>query len=61
MNGKHVIAKLEAAGWTLKRVRGSHHLMQKNGVTVPVPVHGTTDIGRNLLAALERQTGVKLK
>jgi predicted RNA binding protein YcfA (HicA-like mRNA interferase family) len=61
MNGKQVIAKLHAAGWTLKRVRGSHHLMQKNGVTVPIPVHGGADIGRGLLAALERQTGVKLK
>jgi len=28
---------------------------------VPIPVHGATDIGKGLLAEIERQTGVKLK
>jgi len=61
MNGKQVIAKLMAAGWTLRRVRGSHHLMWNGKATVPVPVHGNADIGASLIAAIERQTGVKLK
>jgi predicted RNA binding protein YcfA (HicA-like mRNA interferase family) len=61
MNGKQVIAQLVADGWRLKRVRGSHQLMTKNGKTIPVPVHGAQDLGRGLLAELERQTGVMLK
>jgi predicted RNA binding protein YcfA (HicA-like mRNA interferase family) len=61
MNGNEIIKKLKKEGWSLKRVRGSHHLMEKNGNIVPVPVHGTTDIAKGLLAAIERQTGVKLK
>lgn len=61
MNGKQVIAKLKAEGWKLNRIRGSHHLMEKDGETVPVPVHGSTDIGKGLLADIARQTGVKLK
>lgn len=61
MNGKQVIAKLKTAGWTLVRVRGGHHLLSKDGKTVPVPVHGTAEIGKGLLAEIERQTGVKLK
>jgi predicted RNA binding protein YcfA (HicA-like mRNA interferase family) len=61
MNGKQIVAQLKKKGWVLKRVKGSHHLMQKNGKTVPVPVHGTEDIKPGLLAALEKQTGVKLK
>jgi predicted RNA binding protein YcfA (HicA-like mRNA interferase family) len=61
MTGKEVIAKLKAAGWTLNRVHGSHHIMSKGGLAVPVPVHGSRDIGAGLLAALQRQTGVKLK
>lgn len=61
MNGKQIIAQLKKQGWTLKRVKGSHHLMQKDGKTVPVPVHGTEDIKPGLLAVLEKQTGVKLK
>ena len=61
MNGKEVIARLKAAGWQLNRVHGSHHIMTKGGAAVPVPVHGTRDVGVGLLAAIQRQTGVKLK
>ena len=63
MNGKQVIAKLKAEGWKLDRIVGSHHMMEKAGAprTIPVPVHGTKDIGAGLLASIERQTGVKLK
>jgi predicted RNA binding protein YcfA (HicA-like mRNA interferase family) len=61
MNGKDVIDRLKAAGWQLDRVVGSHHILVKNGRAVPVPVHGTRDLGAGLLSALQRQTGVKLK
>ncbi len=61
MTGKDVIAKLKAAGWLLDRVHGSHHIMTKDGRAVPVPVHGSRDIGAGLLAAIQRQSGVKLK
>lgn len=61
MNGKAVIAKLKAAGWSLDRVHGSHHILTKDGKAVPVPVHGARDLGAGLLAAIARQTGVKLK
>lgn len=61
MTGKEVIAKLKAAGWKLDRVQGSHHILTKNGEAVPVPVHGSRDLGPGLVAAIQRQTGVKLK
>jgi predicted RNA binding protein YcfA (HicA-like mRNA interferase family) len=61
VNGKAVIAKLKAAGWSLDRVHGSHHILTKDGKAVPVPVHGARDLGAGLLAAIARQTGVKLK
>lgn len=62
MNGKQVIAKLVAAGWTLARIEGSHHILEKVGMSrpVPVPVHGKKDLGAGLLAAIQRQSGVKL-
>ena len=59
VNGQDVIKRLKAEGWRVKRVRGSHHLMEKAGRVVPVPVHGAADIGKGLLAEIERQTGVK--
>jgi len=44
-------------------VEGSHHIMEKEGMIrgVPIPVHGSKDIGIGLLKAIEKQTGVKLK
>lgn len=61
MTGNEVIAKLKAAGWSINRIRGSHHILTKDGKAVPVPVHGSRDVGAGLLAAIQRQTGVKLK
>jgi predicted RNA binding protein YcfA (HicA-like mRNA interferase family) len=61
MNGKQVIARLKDAGWTLARINGSHHILQRGGEMVPVPVHGTHDLTPGVLAAIARQTGVKLK
>lgn len=61
MNGADIIKRLKAAGWVLDRIHGSHHVMVKDGSAVPVPVHGKRDLGEGLIAALQRQTGVKLK
>ncbi|MCW5618247.1 MAG: type II toxin-antitoxin system HicA family toxin [Nitrosomonas sp.] len=61
MNGKQIIKKLESEGWQLKRVSGSHHIMGKDGKIVPIPVHGSTDLGKGLIAKIEKQTGVKMK
>ena len=61
MNGKDIIKKLQADGWRLARINGSHHIMSKAGQAVPVPVHGTKDVGTGLVAKIARQTGVKLK
>ena len=60
---KQIIAVLKKEGWTLARVEGSHHIMEKEGMIrgVPIPVHGSKDIGFGLLKAIEKQTGVKLK
>lgn len=56
MNGQDVVAKLKPAGWKLDRVSGSHHVLVKDGVAVPVPVRGKRDLGVGLLAAIQRQT-----
>ena len=61
MNGKDILKKLQADGWRLDRINGSHHIMVKDGVAVPVPVHGSRDVGPGLVAAITRQSGVKLK
>jgi predicted RNA binding protein YcfA (HicA-like mRNA interferase family) len=60
MNGKQVIKKLEESGWKILRVQGSHHRLGKEAKRTTVPIHGSKDLGKGLLAAIERQTGVKL-
>ena len=61
MTGNEVITKLKAAGWLLSRIQGSHHILTKDGIAVPGPVHGSRDLGIGLVATIQRQTGVKLK
>lgn len=61
MNSRLVIKALEAAGWSLKRVTGSHHHFvhpDKPGlVTVP---HPKRDLPVGTVRAIERQSGVAL-
>ena len=42
ISGKKFCRLLEAKGWELKRVNGSHHIYAKDGVNarISVPVHG---------------------
>ena len=61
MTGKEVIKLLEEHGWQVLRASGSHHRMGKDGLRTTVPVHSKRDIGKGLLAEIERQTGVKFK
>ncbi|NDH67834.1 MAG: addiction module toxin, HicA family [Gammaproteobacteria bacterium] len=61
MTGKEIIKQLEKQGWEVLRVSGSHHRMGKGSLRTTVPIHGNRDIGKGLLAEIERQTGVKLK
>ena len=61
MTGKEIIKQLEKQGCEVLRVSGSHHRMGKGSLRTTVPIHGNRDIGKGLLAEIERQTGVKLK
>lgn len=61
MKPKEIIKILEANGWSLKRIRGSHHIMTKPGFrSVPVPIHDNGDMNPDYVKDLEKQTGVKL-
>jgi predicted RNA binding protein YcfA (HicA-like mRNA interferase family) len=58
--GREVIKKLQAEGWKEVRISGSHHILQKAGKSVPVPVHSGRELGIGLVRKIEKQTGVKL-
>jgi len=60
MNSKKLIKELEANGWTLKRVKGSHHQFSHpdfgHSVTVP---HPKKDLGKGLVNAIRKQVRLK--
>ena len=62
MHSRQVIKALEAAGWVLARVKGSHHHFRhptrRGTVTVP---HPAKDIPAGTLKSIERQSGLKLR
>ncbi|WP_090695033.1 type II toxin-antitoxin system HicA family toxin [Nitrosomonas sp. Nm34] len=61
MNRKQIIKKLESEGWEFKHINGSHQIMGKNGKNVPITLHGSTGLGKGLIAKIEKLTGVKLQ
>lgn len=60
MNSRDVIKLLEADGWTLRSVKGSHHIFRhpsKPGhLSVP---HPKKDLGTGLVHQLLKQAGLK--
>lgn len=55
LTGREVIAALDAAGFKVLRVKGSHHLLRHtDGRTTTVPVHGNETIGIGLLSKILR-------
>lgn len=62
MDSREIIKALEADGWTLKRVTGSHHHyvhpVKAGLVTVP---HPKRDLPVGTVKAIERQSGIQLQ
>jgi predicted RNA binding protein YcfA (HicA-like mRNA interferase family) len=60
MNSKQIIKQLEADGWSLRGVKGSHHIFthpSKPGhISVP---HPKQDLGVGLAHKLLKQVGLK--
>lgn len=61
MDSRTIIQKIEADGWVLARVTGSHHHFKhptKPGTTTVV--HPQRDAKKGTVRSIERQSGVKL-
>ena len=60
MTGKQLTKILKGHGWELDRIRGSHHILVKEGKrSIPVPVHGNKDLPPGLISAIVKQAGLK--
>jgi predicted RNA binding protein YcfA (HicA-like mRNA interferase family) len=61
VNGRRTVRALERAGFELRHIRGSHHVMVHAGPPqrmVSVPVHGNQEIPMGTLAAIIREAGL---
>lgn len=60
VSGKQLCQVLEKHGWTLQRIRGSHHIYGTPGnpAILSVPVHGNRDLKRGLLRQLMKDAGL---
>ncbi len=58
-----MIRALRRVGFRLKRITGSHYMMEKEGhpTIIPVPVHGKHPIPDGTLASILRQAGLTKK
>ena len=57
--GKELVKLLQREGWRLEHIRGSHHILRKEGKHVSVPVHAGRDLGKGLLARLLKEAGLE--
>ena len=46
--GKDLIKEFLKDGWTVDRVKGSHHILKKGSKTLTIPVHAGKDLGTGL-------------
>ena len=63
VTGRELVRALERNGWSLLRVRGSHHIYGKTGsrVRLSVPVHANRPLKRGLLSHLLKMAGLTEK
>ena len=60
MNSKELIRRIEAEGWTLRGVRGSHHIYTHPSLPGHISIpHPKRDLGAGLIHKLLKQAGLK--
>lgn len=58
MRDKDLLKILLKAGWKIKRISGSHYILEKENSIETIPVHGR-DVPVGLLNAILKRTGLK--
>ena len=61
MKSDELIKLLKEDGWIVDRVKGSHHILRKEGVDSIISIsHPEKDVSRHQLAQARRISGLKL-
>lgn len=60
ISGKKLCKLLESRGWSLKRIKSSHHIYShpENDTILTVPVHGNRDLKQGTLSSLLKAAGL---
>ena len=63
VTGKELAKLVEAKGWSLLRVNGSHHIYSKPGVNVrlSIPIHGSRKLKLGLQLHLMKLAGLPIE
>lgn len=59
LTGKEMLKLLKKNGWKELRQDGSHHILEKDGAIIVVPVHANQDLGKGLEQRILKDTGLK--
>ena len=61
LSGKEFCKLLQAKGWSLARINGSHHIYTKPGsiLRISVPVHGNKSLKSGLQKSLMKSAEIK--
>lgn len=59
MKSADLIKEVEAVGWVLKRVKGSHHIFKHPDFAHALPIpHPKKDLGKGLVAKIRKDAGL---
>ncbi len=60
VSGKKLSKIVQKDGWVLKRVKGSHHIFEKEGleITLSIPIHSNKDLKIGTLKAILKQANL---
>ncbi len=63
ITGKQALAAFSQAGFSVVRIKGSHHIMKKPGhkFLLSVPVHGSSPLKKGTLRGLVTGAGLTVK
>lgn len=58
MSPKEMIKLMQAIGWGIKRIKGSHYIMEKDGEIEIIPFHNK-DLKKGLELSILKRLGLK--
>ena len=63
ITGDQLIKTLSKHGFTLNRVKGSHHILvnSKTQITISIPVHKGRELGRGITLAIIKDAQIPLE